>query len=176
MRIPHRHQINGDYCGPAVIQMILAAHSLRPTQRDIAKRAGTNAARGTTVKGLAAALRGYGFTVSEREQRSIADLRRALSRGNFIIINYTERSDWGHFALLLRFTKKYVHLLDPAERQGGTARFPLAEFKERWRDPMFTKTTRWAAFVKRQAPAKRVRSQKTLLRRRSGSLEVSPAI
>ncbi len=63
---------------------------------------------------------------------------------------YTEPSwEWGHYVILTEVTNDTVILCDPDADRGACAPLPREEFERRWRDPLFTKTERWAAFVTR---------------------------
>ncbi|MDE1924642.1 MAG: C39 family peptidase [Patescibacteria group bacterium] len=148
MRIPHAHQINNYYCGPAILQMVLAAHGMRQTQKKLAKLAGTNSRIGTSTRGMIQALDSFNLEVASGNKKNLADIRQELAKGSIIIVAYTELHwQWGHYAIVLGYKGKNIHLLDPTERLGTVIVLPAKEFDKRWKDPMFTKTDHWAAFV-----------------------------
>lgn len=148
MRIPFFKQINSDYCGPAVLQMILCARGIKITQKKAAALAHTSRARGTMPTGLVAALRKNGLMVAVKSGCTIRDLKRALAGHKLPIVCYTERRwNWGHYSIVLGFKGNHIILQDPAEHLGKHAPFTTKEFEKCWEDPKFTKSDHWAAFV-----------------------------
>jgi len=128
--------------------MVLASRGIRDTQRAIAAKARTTRKSGTSTKGLVAAVRSYGLTVKSRENMNIGDIKRALAKGSIVVVCYTEMQlNWGHYAIIIGFRGDSIRLIDPAERLGTIVDIDVKEFVRRWRDPLFTKSNRWAAFV-----------------------------
>jgi ABC-type bacteriocin/lantibiotic exporter with double-glycine peptidase domain len=156
MQIPHRHQLNIHYCGPAVLQMTLAAYGIKRTQKQLAKEAKTpfDMKHGTEVKNMAAVLRSYGFAVDEKNNRSLADLTKAYASGKLIIICYTERHwSWDHYAVVKKITANHIYLIDPQEKIGTTLKMPLKEFEAAWLGKIFTHTKKWALFADKPTKA-----------------------
>ena len=146
--IPFFRQRTGAYCGPAVMQMILRTHGMKATQDALAREAKTVHETGTSIANVVKTLRKHGFTVDAAHGRSVADLKRALIRGWIVIVCFTERaSDEGHYAIVLGFKGKHIVLHDPAQHLGKHAPFTIKEFETRWKDRLFTRSRRWAAFV-----------------------------
>ncbi|HVZ76133.1 MAG TPA: cysteine peptidase family C39 domain-containing protein [Candidatus Paceibacterota bacterium] len=147
MQIPLIQQEKDYYCGPAIIEMILGAYGKNITQDEAAKRAGTTEAVGTSIAGLAGVLAQENFSVDAAENRSVADIQQALQKGAIVIVNYTEPVwEWGHYAIAEKIESGMITLIDPDSRTGKTSML-MEEFERRWKDPLFTKATRWAAFV-----------------------------
>ncbi|HWB34360.1 MAG TPA: cysteine peptidase family C39 domain-containing protein [Candidatus Paceibacterota bacterium] len=150
MQIPLIQQENDYYCGPAIIEMILGAYGKKITQNEAAKLAGTTEAVGTSLDGLIDALRKEGFSIDVAENRTIDDLQHALQSDEIVIVNYTEPVwEWGHYAIAEKIDGDTVTLIDPDSRTGRTSML-IEEFERRWKDPLFTKATRWAAFVSKK--------------------------
>jgi ABC-type bacteriocin/lantibiotic exporter with double-glycine peptidase domain len=148
MRLPFFKQRTNEYCGPAVLAMILRAHGIYRTQDQLAREAGTTFETGTSIKGLVSTLQKHGFTVNAKQRRSIKDLQRALSRDQIVIVCFTERkSQWGHYAIVRAIKGSHIVLIDPAEHLGRHAPFTLKEFDARWCEYLYTHTNHWAAFV-----------------------------
>jgi ABC-type bacteriocin/lantibiotic exporter with double-glycine peptidase domain len=148
MIIRHQLQHNDYYCGPAVLQMVGAAFDKHLTQHEAAQLAQTTAETGTSTKNLLRALEHIGLTVRAGDNQSIADIKAAQAAGDLAIVCFTERSyDWGHYAVVDTVTDTHVSLIDPAETQEEHTPFTIQEFEERWKDPLFTHTDHWAAFV-----------------------------
>ncbi len=109
--------------------------------------AGTNEEVGTPVSGLIKALEQEGFTVDAAEERILNDVRDALGRKELVVVNSTEPVlEWGHYAIVEKFEGDTLILIDPDSRTGKTS-MGIEEFERRWKDPLFTKANRWAAFV-----------------------------
>jgi ABC-type bacteriocin/lantibiotic exporter with double-glycine peptidase domain len=151
-----KHQRTEYYCGPAILQIILAAYGIRKTQRELARLAKTDKEygratgheTGTSIANRTRVLRSFGVTVDANNYRTISDIKRALAEKKIPIICFTERQEnWGHYALVIGFKDGSIQLLDPAEPQGTGKPMTVTEFKNRWRDPLHTKTEQWAAFV-----------------------------
>lgn len=148
MKFRLSHQINDHYCGPAAAVTVLRAFGIRATQRTIARIAHTNKKVGTSTKNLVFALRSFGLTVEARNKYSVRDLQRAFKEGEATIVCYTEpKQHEGHYAVLAGFRGENILLLSPDELGYGPISMPIKEFESRWKDPLFTKTIRWAAFV-----------------------------
>ena len=150
MCIIHRHQSNMHYCGPAVLQMALGAFGIAKTQKQLAKEAKTplDMKHGTEVKSMAAVLCSYKLEVSEKNNRTIAELTEAYASSKLIIICYAERFwGWDHYAIIEKIDGKYIYLIDPQEKIGTTLRMALKEFEADWHGKLFTKTKRWALFA-----------------------------
>ena len=151
-----RRQRTNYYCGPAVLQMVLAFFGIRKTQRELARLAKTDkesgraygAETGTSIKNMVATLRKLGLKVEANNYCTLTDIKLALRQNKVPIVCFTERRlNWGHYAIVMGFRGTYIELLDPAEPRGDGGPMTITEFKHRWKDPLFTKTTRWAAFV-----------------------------
>jgi ABC-type bacteriocin/lantibiotic exporter with double-glycine peptidase domain len=146
-KIPFFKQQNSYYCGPAIIQMVYSAYGVRITQKEAGRLAKSNSVRGTTVKDLVAVLKEPGFTVTAGENKTLATIKNALKKDAIVIVCYTEPVlEWGHYAIVEKISGGKITLIDPDSRTGTTSLL-LEEFNKRWRDPLFTKTVRWAAIV-----------------------------
>lgn len=155
-KIPFSRQRTEYYCGPAIMQMVLAAYGIRATQRQLAEQAKTDKAfgratgteTGTSISNLITTLKLYGAKVDAKNHRTIVEIKQALKSNKAVIVCFTERHlNWGHYALVIGFTGKYIKLLDPAEQGGAGEPMTIQGFKRRWNDPLHTKSIQWAAFV-----------------------------
>lgn len=148
-KIPFYPQQNSYYCGPATLQMILAACDIQTTQRALAQRAHTNKKMGTSAINMIKTLKHFKLSVRAGNRRSLPQIAQALTSGKLVIICYTEPFlEWGHYAIVQALTDTFIHLLDSDAHKGKTT-LTIEEFKHRWKDPLFTKTIRWAAFVEK---------------------------
>ena len=155
MKLKFARQRTNYYCGPAIIQMILAAFGVRITQLQAAKLAKTDKLKGratgsetgTSIKNMLAVLRSYNLLVRASNHRSISDIKKALHRDAIVIVCYRERHyGWGHYSIVLGFRGQTIHLLDPDEGPAGIY-MSVSEFQSRWHDHIHTHTVHWAAFV-----------------------------
>ena len=145
--IPFFKQENEYYCGPAIIQMIAGAYGLSISQQEAARIADTTEADGTMTHNLVEALRGLGASVGEGDDKNLEDIRKALAEDAIVVVCYTEPiEEWGHYAIVQKLDGEKIVLIDPDARTGSTT-LMIDEFERRWQDPLFTKSTRWAAFV-----------------------------
>lgn len=142
------HQINSYFCGPAVIVTALHAYGIRTTQRKAAQLADTNKTTGTSTKGLVSALGHFGLRVVAMNGRTLSNIRAALRRGTIVVVCYTEpHLESGHYGVVAGFRGENILVLDPDKRGYEPIAMPVKEFKDRWKDPIFTHSKRWAAFV-----------------------------
>ena len=147
MNIRLSHQIHDYYCGPAVIVTVLRAYGIRTTQKKAERLARTNKKIGTTTRGLVSALRSFGVEVNAGRQ-TIGGVDRAIRDGKVVIVCYTEPNEnVGHYAVAVGFDGADILLLSPDERGQRPVRMPIAEFRKRWKDPLFTHSRRWGAYV-----------------------------
>ena len=147
--IPFFKQLNEHYCGPAILQMILATEGIKRSQHQLAKEAKTpmHPEAGTELKHIISVLRTYGFRVRAGNNKNLATLKKELAAGSIVIVCYTEPVwEWGHYSLMRDIQKDKVLLIDP-DISTGKRSFDIAEFKLRWKDKKHTNTIRWGAFV-----------------------------
>jgi len=127
--------------------MVFGAHGMKISQNEAARRARTNRDRGTTTRELVKVLRGAGFNVRAGERQNLKTVERALDKGAMVIVCYTEPvMEWGHYSIVREISDGKVRLMDPDARTGKTSML-VDEFRSRWKDPLFTRTVRWAAIV-----------------------------
>lgn len=147
-KVPFYPQKNDYYCGPATLEMTLASFGIRASQDTLAKTAKTNKKIGTSTTNLVHTLRAYKLRVRAGNKQTITRIKTALAAGDVVIICYTEPIlEWGHYAIVRKITDTRIQLIDSDARTGKTS-LMLDEFMRRWKDPLFTKTVRWAAFVR----------------------------
>jgi len=146
--VPIMRQAHPYSCGAAVLLSILyywQAHDGGEASlyRDIA----TTPEKGTDPEGIVRGARGHGLEAALKEKASFDDLRKALGRGETVILDFqawpdelvgstaTWRGRWedGHYAVLVGMDETYVYLMDPSVG-GGYTYIPRVEFLERWHD------------------------------------------
>lgn len=92
-----------------------------------------------------------GFSVN-RIGESVADIKKMVSAGHPVLVNYQDYGENngknGHYAVVIGYTGKKLHLADPAE--GGKKKWMgTRDFVQRWHDPDAPEGERkyWAAVV-----------------------------
>lgn len=147
LKIPHFKQLNDYYCGPAILQMTLAAYGISITQEEAAKRLGTTEENGTSVGALVEVLQKEGLMVTGGNNQTLSNVREAFDSEKVVLFCYTElHYQWDHFAILIKFDAPNIVLLDSAEDE-DEYRLPLDEFEKRWVGPLFTFSDHWAIYI-----------------------------
>src|SRR3989344_9346488 len=99
--VPFYLQDNAYFCGPAVIQMVLASFGIKRSQAQLAKKARTNDETGTTTRALIRTLRAEGLLVSGSDHSTTDQPRRALTAGRVVIVCFMDPDDEvGHYAVV----------------------------------------------------------------------------
>jgi len=123
-------QNTGYDCGPAAATTGLRCLGISAEERDIAVRARTCPAVGTSPTTLAQALeRQYGnagLHATYREFRNVAELKRACP--TIALMKFTAAVD--HYVTVLEVGEAEVTVGDPLR---GKRRLPLKEFEDQWR-------------------------------------------
>lgn len=147
MRLPFFKQKKDWFCGPACAKMILAAAGFSFSQDAVARMLKTSPYQGTGRKALEDLFRRKAFLVKRITGASVADLRSAIDKGYFVIVNYTElEEDIGHFAVVTAVTGSHIIMHDPTH--GPNYRIPLRVFIPRWHGMHTQAYTHWMLAVK----------------------------
>lgn len=148
IRIPYYRQENDYFCGPACVQMVLASDGVVLSQARLARLLPTNAIAGTPRKNIIRFLRARGYKVLAGSGQSYASIRRYLSQGWRMMVNYREPSeDIPHLAVLVGLTPTHVILHDPW--LGPKYKLPRQEFLRRWHGYHTRAHTRWLLAAKK---------------------------
>lgn len=137
--------------------MIFRNAGIKVSQERLAREIGREKIfrRGTRIKELLAMFRKYGFQVQARNNHTLSNLQTALRAGKIVVVCFTEPVwEWGHYSLVRKIGKKKVFFIDPDVAEGKRS-LSIEEFKRRWRDPLHTKTVRWAAIVEKKPQSKK---------------------
>ena len=130
--IPYRKQETHVYCGPAIVQMILATYGKEVSQQSIAREMGTDE-QGTPVVRIEDFLTSHGFLVRRTNGADWDDIENALDAGSIVVIGYIEPTDEkAHYSIVVSATDRVLSLLDPWV---GEEHILLRDaFIERWKD------------------------------------------
>lgn len=144
-----RHQQKAGWCGPAVIQMVLASSGRRLTQAKIAKDVFLPW-WGTTQDAIYAYLSKFFTELNFKKDSTLSDLTYHLERGHIIIVNWWDDLDPedadGHYTLLLDYApeKRKVTLGDPSSGR-GIWKMDSKEFNNHWYDSLDERGKKWVA-------------------------------
>jgi ABC-type bacteriocin/lantibiotic exporter with double-glycine peptidase domain len=131
--LPYRKQETDFYCGPAIVQMILASNGTEIPQGEIAASLGTSDATGTTIDAMRDFLHSCGFDVTRKNNASLEKIKNALDTDAMVVVGYVETSeDVPHYSLVKEVTANAIVLIDPWS--GNEQTMTPNEFESRWRD------------------------------------------
>ena len=142
--IPYAKQETDYFCGPAVVQMLLARIGIIFSQEQLAKELGTNDSElkadevfGTSADAIVHLLKLHGMTVERRNGAVLDDIKRALAENRMALVGFIDpESSEPHYALVAALGGGEITLIDP--EIGERRIFPLKEFEERWPYPIPT--------------------------------------
>ena len=131
--IPYRKQETSFYCGPAIVQMILAANRIEVSQNDIAAALGTTESAGTMADAIQRYFASHGFAVTCTNEAAVSDIESMLTAGKYVIVGYVELSeDVPHYGIVKTVTTQDITIIDPWS--GADHTMSREVFEERWRD------------------------------------------
>lgn len=151
-----RYQQKDAWCGPAVIQMALAAGGFRVPQKDIAKDV-VMKWFGTTQQMIYAYLSRYFHRLSFKEGATLRHVTYHLDAGHIVIVNWFDDSafeaeqkkkydpnDYGHYSLILAYnrTTRKLTLANPEEGKGIVS-MQSKDFNSRWYDTLDIHGKKW---------------------------------
>src|SRR3989338_4094955 len=129
--MPYVKQEKDFYCGPAVVQMLLAKKGAAITQTQLAKELKTTEEIGTNLVDIVCVLSSNGFIADQKDGASPDDIAGALRENKIVIVCYTGQShNEPHYAIVLALTDKEIVLADPFF--GERREVSISEFLERW--------------------------------------------
>lgn len=148
--IPYHSQIDDHTCGPATVQMVLAAYGITVSQEELDRALETprDLDKGTEPAAIIRVLEQHGLAVVARESGTLAEIEKAISHEHVVIVCYID-IEWqeGHYVLVTDVNDTHVTLCDPNPDHGPHYKISRTDFTDHWRDPCYTKTNRWMAEV-----------------------------
>lgn len=133
-----KYQDKSDWCGPAVIQMVLKAASIKKSQKSIAKDV-YQPWLGTTQQAMLAYLSRFFNSLGYQENSRKSDINFHLKKKHLVIVNWWDDFDpkdaEGHYSLILDFNKKASKftLADPSAKR-GIWQIEAKKFESKWYD------------------------------------------
>lgn len=121
------------YCGPTIVQMILAAHGIELSQQEIAVVLGTTESAGTMADAIQNYFASHGFAVTCTNEAALSDIESMIATGKYVIVGYVEPlEDIPHYGIVKAMTTQDVTIIDPWN--GADHVMSRETFEERWRD------------------------------------------
>lgn len=146
LSLPFVRQANDYFCGPATLAMIFASAGLSRSQQQIAQLLQTRPDYGTRRGAIVRVARSAGFHVKAWRNASLDQLKKCLSRGIPVLVNYRETEEnIGHFAIVTGFEKGRILLHDPWH--GKFISLSEDEFVRRWYGKHRWTHKRWACAI-----------------------------
>ena len=136
----HRFQEKGGWCGPAVVQMVLASCGIKKTQAKIAKDI-YKPWWGSNQQMLLAYLSRYFKVVNYKQNSKTTDISFHLKKGHILVVNWWDDLDVspdGHYSLVIDYIKKTKELVlaDPSRSRKGIWKIKAKEFSSKWWDTL----------------------------------------
>ncbi len=153
--VPYFPQANEHVCGPATVQMALAAFGKHVAQESLDQELETprDPDQGTDPHAIVRVLGAHGLSAEAISPASLQDIKNALDKDMVVLVCYSEPElDMGHYSIVQDITDTEIVLHDPYH--GPYFTISREEFERRWQDLMFTHTTRWMARVYENPPQK----------------------
>ncbi len=144
----HRFQKRPGWCGPAVIQMLLAKCGRRIPQAEIAKDVYKDW-WGTSQQMILAYLSRFFKLVNFKENATFSDITDHLTKGNLIIVNwwddFDENDPGGHYSVVADYDSKLaaLTLADPSNERPGIWTISETEFRSKWYDSLDVRDKKW---------------------------------
>jgi ABC-type bacteriocin/lantibiotic exporter with double-glycine peptidase domain len=144
----HKFQEKPGWCGPAVIQMVLARVGINKSQAEITKSV-YKKWWGTPQQMILAYLSKFFKIVNYKQSAALKDLSFHLKKGNIIIVNWWDDLDGefpeGHYSIVGDYSSKLksITLVDPTNARSGIWTIKSTEFNKRWYDTLDTHDRTW---------------------------------
>lgn len=144
----HRFQQKPGWCGPAVIQMVLASCGIKKSQQEIAKYV-YKKWWGTTQQIMVAYLSKFFKTVNYKQNAKFSDISAHLKKGHIVIVDwwddFDEDSAGGHYSIAVEYLPKLkaLTLADPSNDRPGIWTISGKEFNPKWYDTLDVHDKTW---------------------------------
>lgn len=154
---PFQEPLNGGYCGPSSLKIVLEYYGVKADLNEIAQLCHLHPTLGVTDSDLSRAADHYGFSVYVKNFATLADIRRWLSRDIPVIVNWITagRPEYrdsvvpdGHYSVVCAITATHIVLEDP--EIGGKRRIKRDDFERVWFDFRGSRIEAWRDMVIRQ--------------------------
>ena len=141
IKLPYCEQKNSYFCGPAVVQMVLAFYDIVISQATLARKMGTRPSSGTSHKELENIFKNYGFRIQSRNNGNLGLVKKYLLSRIPVIVNYTDTYGAGHYAAVIGFLGRSIILNDPVF--GPNYKLKIRYFLKNWHGYHRNVNRRW---------------------------------
>lgn len=137
----HRFQEKNDWCGVAVIQMILAKAGIKKSQKNIAKDVFIDW-YGVSREIMLAYLSRYFKIVNYKNNCKTSDISFHVEKEHAVVLNWWDDFENGfedgHYSLVSEYNTKtkLLTLVDPSRERDGIWKINYSEFKYKWYDTL----------------------------------------
>ncbi len=101
-------------CGPTAMRMVLAALGIKKSEKELAKLMRTSKLYGTPNRRLPKLVERLKLDHATVRKGNIEEIKKFIKEGYLIIVGYYSKLEkGGHFAVVKKIGKNYIHLLDP---------------------------------------------------------------
>lgn len=144
----HKFQEKPGWCGPAVIQMVLASVGIKKTQAEISRDV-FKKWWGTNQQMMLAYLSRFFKIVNYKHNATMKDISFHLKRGNIVILdwwdNLDENNQGGHYSIVADYDHKLraLTLVDPSNERPGIWTIADTEFNKKWYDTLDIHNRTW---------------------------------
>lgn len=129
--VPYFKQDTDYTCGPTALQMVLAYHHVKDSERHLATLLKTNRERGTWRVAMYKLATDLGFHCYVNDDAAMPELSFLLSLQIPPIVRFLDRdANEDHYGVVVGMTDEHVLIHDPWS--GPYRRFDKADFSERW--------------------------------------------
>jgi ABC-type bacteriocin/lantibiotic exporter with double-glycine peptidase domain len=150
----HRYQEKDDYCGVAVIQMILSQAGIKKSQKAIAKDVFIPW-WGVSQQIMLSYLSRYFAVTNYKNNSNIGDVSSHLKKDHAVVLNWWDDLDDGygdgHYTIVAEYSNKTLALVDPSRGRSGIWDIKYSEFRHKWYDTLTLDnkiwTTGWMLWV-----------------------------
>jgi len=144
----HRFQEKPGWCGPTVIQMVLAKAGIRKSQKEIAKYV-YKSWWGTPQQMILAYLSRFFKIVNYKHDAAFKDISLHLKKGNIVVLDwwddFEKDSAGGHYSIAADYDSKLraLTLVDPSNDRPGMWTVSDKEFRPKWYDTLDVHNRTW---------------------------------
>lgn len=154
---PFQETLNGGYCGPASLKMVLDYWNIEKSEEEIAMACHRDPELGTDDVSIKKAAESYGLRVEIENNASFDSIQHWLDRRVPVIVNWFTRgrADYGneevpdgHYSVAVGLDDTCIYLQDP--EIGGLRKLERNDFMRVWFDfkPVYVKS--WGDMIIRQ--------------------------
>lgn len=117
-----QESLNGGYCGPASLKMVLDYYGIKKSESDLARLCRAYKTNGVEAEDIERAAEGLGLKAVIKNKANFSDIQKYLDKGVPVIVDWFTggRNDYpdsevadGHYSVVVGLDKKHIYLQDP---------------------------------------------------------------